>query len=54
MKIIISPAKTMNIDTDSLDYNELPVFIKDTEVILEYLKELDYEKLNLYGNVVIN
>jgi len=45
MKIIISPAKTMNIDTDSLDYNELPVFIKDTEVILEYLKELDYEKL---------
>src|SRR6056297_2599483 len=45
MKIIISPAKTMNIDTDSLDYHELPVFIKDTEVILEYLKELDYEKL---------
>ncbi|MFO7886853.1 MAG: peroxide stress protein YaaA [Eubacteriales bacterium] len=45
MKIIISPAKTMNIDTDSLDYHELPVFIKDTEVILEYLKQLDCEKL---------
>src|SRR6056297_849849 len=45
MRIIISPAKTMNIDTDSLDYNQLPVFIKDTEVILEYLKKLNYDKL---------
>ena len=45
MRIIISPAKTMNIDTDSLDYNELPVFIEDTKIILKYLKQLDYEKL---------
>src|SRR6056297_2663216 len=45
MRIIISPAKTMNIDTDSLDYNQLPVFINDTEVILEYLKKLNYDEL---------
>lgn len=45
MKIIISPAKTMNVDTDSLDYNQLPDFIKDTGNILKYLKTLKYEEL---------
>jgi hypothetical protein len=45
MRIIISPAKTMNVDTDSLDYNQLPDFIKDTETILKYLKKLNYEEL---------
>ena len=45
MRIIISPAKKMNIDTDSLDYSGLPQFIKDTEVLLGYLKGLNYEKL---------
>jgi len=45
MRIIISPAKTMNVDTDSLDYNQLPKFIKDTEVLLNYLKKLNYDEL---------
>ncbi len=45
MRIIISPAKTMNMDTDSLDYNQLPEFIKETEILLDYLKELKYEEL---------
>jgi len=45
MRIIISPAKTMNVDTDSLEYNQLPIFIKDTEVILNYLKKLNYNEL---------
>lgn len=45
MRIIISPAKTMNVDTDSLDYNQLPKFIKDTEVLLDYLKKLNYKEL---------
>ncbi|WP_425448244.1 peroxide stress protein YaaA [Dethiothermospora halolimnae] len=45
MKIIISPAKKMKVDTDSLDYNQLPEFIEDTQVLLEYLKKLSYEKL---------
>jgi len=47
MKIIISPAKRMIIDTDSLDYYQLPQFIEDTEVLLAYLRELSYEKLKL-------
>jgi cytoplasmic iron level regulating protein YaaA (DUF328/UPF0246 family) len=45
MRIIISPAKTMNVDTDSLDYNQLPEFIQNTEIILKYLKKLNYDEL---------
>ncbi|WP_432402145.1 peroxide stress protein YaaA [Wukongibacter sp. M2B1] len=50
MRIIISPAKKMRIDTDSLDYYQLPQFIKDTEVLLVYLKKLSYEKLKSIWN----
>lgn len=45
MKIIISPAKKMTPDFDSLEYNQLPDFIKDTEVLVNYLKGLTYEEL---------
>lgn len=50
MRIIISPAKKMKIDTDSLDYYGVPKFIEDTEVLLAYLKELSYEKLKSIWN----
>ncbi len=45
MKIIISPAKKMNTDADSLEYNQLPDFINDTEALTKYLKGLTYEEL---------
>ena len=45
MRIIISPAKTMKIDNDDFRHKNMPVFIKDTEEILGYLKELNYEEL---------
>jgi len=45
MKIIISPAKKMTPDYDSLDYNRLPDLIKDTEILVKYLKGLTYEEL---------
>ncbi len=50
MRIIISPAKKMRIDNDSLDYYQLPQFIKDTEALKVYLKKLDYEKLKSIWN----
>ncbi len=50
MRIIISPAKKMIIDTDSLDYYQIPQFIKDAEVLLTYLKGLNYEKLKSIWN----
>ncbi|QNO15971.1 peroxide stress protein YaaA [Alkalicella caledoniensis] len=43
MRIIISPAKKMKVDMD-LDYNNLPQFINEAEVLLAYLKELSYEQ----------
>ena len=45
MRIIISPAKNMTIDTDSLNYNQLPDFMKETEELYKYLKGLNYEEL---------
>ena len=45
MRIIISPAKKMNVDIDSLGYNQLPEFVKDTEILMKYMKELGYEDL---------
>lgn len=45
MRIIISPAKKMNINTDDLGYRDLPEFLPQTEVILEKLKEMSYEEL---------
>ena len=45
MRIIISPAKTMKIDNDDFIHHTMPIFIQDTEEILNYLKDLNYEEL---------
>lgn len=50
MRIIISPAKKMNIDTDTLEYQGLPVFLKETEKILDWMKTQSYGDLRkLWG-----
>ncbi len=45
MKIILSPAKKMNVDVESLEYKELPQFLEQTEAILGWMKEKTYEEL---------
>ena len=45
MRIIISPAKKMNIDTDSLSYRDLPAFLPKTEKLLKQLRCMSYEEL---------
>ena len=45
MKIIISPAKKMNIDNDSLVHQDLPVFLNRTELLCKRLKEMSYAEL---------
>lgn len=40
MRIIISPAKKMKVDEDSLAYLGLPVFLKKTEKIKEFMQGL--------------
>ena len=45
MKIILSPAKKMNTDTDTLDYLDLPQYLDQTQEILSWLKQKSYEEL---------
>ena len=45
MKIILSPAKKMNVDIETLQPLGLPVFLEDTGQILDWLKEKSYEEL---------
>lgn len=45
MRIIISPAKKMNTDTDSLSWQDLPQFLSKTETICSTLQEMDYDAL---------
>ncbi len=50
MKIIISPAKRMKIDTDTLSFEELPFFIKEAKVLSEHLERLSYEEARRLWN----
>lgn len=45
MRIIISPAKKMNVDTDSIAWRDLPVFLDRTEEICAKMKAMSYEEL---------
>lgn len=50
MKIIISPAKKMVINTDSLPVQSEPAFLKDTEKVKKYMQALSYgEAKKLWG-----
>lgn len=50
MKIILSPAKKMKIDTDSLEPLGLPVYIDRTEQIMSWLKNSSRDELKkLWG-----
>ena len=44
MKIIISPAKKMNIDDDIFECRSEPVFLNKAEELMNYLKGLSYEE----------
>lgn len=44
MRIIISPAKKMKTDTDTLDCRQLPQFISDTGVLLSLFRKLSFEE----------
>ena len=44
MKIIISPAKQMKINTDLFACNELPVFMERTEILKDWICSLTYKE----------
>ena len=45
MKIVITPAKRMKDDIDYLEVESEPAFLKDTEIILKYLKILSIQEV---------
>lgn len=45
MRILISPAKKMRIDADSLQWVDLPAFMPDTEKIADLLREMSPSEL---------
>lgn len=50
MKIILSPAKKLNKDTDTLAHEGLPEFLDQTEEILKWLRARSREELqDLWG-----
>ena len=44
MKIIISPAKQMRVDTETFHCTDLPVFMEKTEVLKDWISGLTYEQ----------
>lgn len=50
MKIILSPAKKMNVDMDSLAVHGMPVFLEQTEEILSWMKAKSYAELKKLWN----
>lgn len=45
MKIIISPAKKMNVDTDGVASNSIPVYFEQAGVLRNYLRDLKFSEL---------
>ena len=45
MRIIISPAKKMKEDMDSLPWQDLPVFLPQTEQLVQALRGMSYDEL---------
>ena len=44
MRLIISPAKKMNTDTDTAPYRDLPAYLDRAEYLMEYIRSLDYTR----------
>jgi len=45
MRIIISPAKKMNVDTDTLPWRDLPAFLPKTQQLLDRLRAMNEDEL---------
>lgn len=50
MKIIISPAKKMKTDTDTIEYQTTPVFLEETKELLEWFRKLSFEEAKKLWN----
>ena len=47
---MISPAKKMNVDTDSMPIVKLPIYLEETQILMAYLQGLTFrEAKQLWG-----
>ena len=46
MRIILSPAKKMNVDTDSLPWQDMPAFLPKTEELFRALQGMSADELS--------
>ena len=44
MRVIISPAKQMRVNTDTFACSSLPVFLEKTEILMRWIRSLSYEE----------
>ena len=44
MRIIISPAKQMRVDTDTFNCSTFPAFMEKTEILMHWIQSLSYEE----------
>ena len=49
LKIIISPAKKMNVRNDILSYKNIPFFINEAQTLFSYMKNMSLEELKTYA-----
>jgi len=50
MKIIISPAKKMKVNSEVFDIKGLPVFMEETRYLIEEIRKLSYEEVKKLWN----
>lgn len=50
MRIIISPAKKMNMDADAFPTPVLPVFLEETELLKDWIRTLSFEEAQALWN----
>lgn len=50
MRIIISPAKKMNMDADAFPTPVLPVFLEETELLKDWIRTLSFEEAQVLWN----
>ncbi|MCI9615191.1 MAG: peroxide stress protein YaaA [Dorea sp.] len=50
MRIIISPAKKMNMDADTFPTPVLPVFLEETELLKDWIRTLSFEEAQALWN----
>ena len=52
MKVIISPAKKMNVEPELYPYREVPQFLAEASELAEWIRALTYEEQRSSGNAM--